>query len=281
MQGNPKAQTRGKGSANVSLIRVKDEEELDDDAPLVVDDIEEEYEVMDLVGVNAARIEKPKTEDKWKNTKTILKRRLDEERDLAVPRAPRSSNWRPVTIEEQMDVDNKTAATTTTTGITQSKSKAMAVDVVRKPSKLVDLLKSSSDPQKLLNKILDQPVQGITIREVISCSDLLQKLMFKSVSFAESTDKAVSISSVSTRSEVRKYVAATPKVKVRLEGTSVTALIDTGAEVNVMTKGVADALGLPMRADPRLTLIAHTGHSRPFDGVYEDVEIDVGGVKVR
>ena len=94
--------------------------------------IEEAYEVIDPIGVSAARIEKPKAEDKWKNTKTILKRRLDDEKDLAVPRAPCSSNWRPVTIEEQMDVDDKTATTTTMADTTKNKSKTMAVDVVRK-----------------------------------------------------------------------------------------------------------------------------------------------------
>ena len=38
MQGNPKAQARGKGGADVSSIRFEDEEEIDDDAPFVVDD---------------------------------------------------------------------------------------------------------------------------------------------------------------------------------------------------------------------------------------------------
>jgi hypothetical protein len=39
----------------------------------------------------------------------------------------------------------------------------------------------------------------------------------------------------------------------------VQAILDSGAEVNVITQGLADKLGLPVRPDVRLVLVAHIG----------------------
>ena len=73
-----------------------------------------------------------------------------------------------------------------------------------------------------------------------------------------------------------------PKAKVRLEdGPKVLALLDTGAEINVMTKEVMEDAGLAMRQGPRLELVSHTGHSWPFLGLCEDVEVAVGSWKTR
>lgn len=74
----------------------------------------------------------------------------------------------------------------------------------------------------------------------------------------------------------------TPKTKVRLEdGPKVTALLDTGAEINVMTKEVMEDSGFAMREGPKLELVSHTGQSRPFLGLCEDVEVAIGGLKTR
>lgn len=39
--------------------------------------------------------------------------------------------------------------------------------------------------------------------------------------------------------------------------------------------------GLAMRHSPKLELVSHTGHSRPFFGLCKDVEIAIGGLKTR
>ena len=73
-----------------------------------------------------------------------------------------------------------------------------------------------------------------------------------------------------------------PKAKVRLEdGSKVTALLDTGAEINVMTREVMEDAGLAMRRGPKLELVSHTGHSRHFFGLCEDVEVAIGELKTR
>lgn len=73
-----------------------------------------------------------------------------------------------------------------------------------------------------------------------------------------------------------------PKAKVRLEdGSKITALLDTGAEINVMTREVMEDAGLAMRQGPKLVLISHIGHSRPFLGLCGDVEVAIGDLKTR
>ena len=72
------------------------------------------------------------------------------------------------------------------------------------------------------------------------------------------------------------------KAKVRLkDGSKVTALLDTGAKINMMTRKVIKDANLAMRRGSKLELASHTGHSRSFLGLCEDVEVAIGGLKTR
>ena len=81
--------------------------------------------------------------------------------------------------------------------------------------------------------------------------------------------------------EERVYVASTPKTKVQLNNNFCRALIDTRAEINVMTDEVRRKFDLPMRPAPALQLISHTGHRRDFLGVCKEVDILIGGVTTK
>ena len=59
------------------------------------------------------------------------------------------------------------------------------------------------------------------------------------------------------------------------------ALLDTGAEINVMTKEEIEDTNLEMRQGPKLELVSYTGHNRPFHGFYEDVEIAIEGLQTK
>ena len=65
------------------------------------------------------------------------------------------------------------------------------------------------------------------------------------------------------------------------DGSKIIALLDTGAEINVMTREVMEDAGLAMRRGPKLELVSHTGHSRPFLGLCEEVEVVIGGLETR
>lgn len=78
------------------------------------------------------------------------------------------------------------------------------------------------------------------------------------------------------------YSMGSPNPKVRLEdGSKIMALLETGAEINVMTREVMEEVGLAMRRRPKLELVSHAGNSRPFLGLFEDVEVVIRGPKNR
>ena len=54
------------------------------------------------------------------------------------------------------------------------------------------------------------------------------------------------------------------------------ALLETGAEVSVMTHRVMEEAGLAMRRGPSLKLISHNGAATTFVGLCENVEIEIG-----
>jgi len=55
-------------------------------------------------------------------------------------------------------------------------------------------------------------------------------------------------------------------------------MLDIKAEVNVITRAVADELGLLVRTDLLLALKAVSRDIRVFNRACKDVEIDIGGV---
>lgn len=93
--------------------------------------------------------------------------------------------------------------------------------------------------------------------------------------------KTVKVGSIGVRDHrLRKaYMRATPKTKVQVNGGGkYRGLLDSGAEVNVMTHDIVKAESLPMRPYPDINLVSHSGDRRPFMGICEDVELSIGGV---
>ena len=116
-------------------------------------------------------------------------------------------------------------------------------------------LGEASDPGALLQKVLDCPASGLTVREVfLNCPSLLSFVfpdMYPDAPKASmlplTPTPTVRVSSVGIhdRTEDLVYAAPTPKLKVKVnEGKLVDALLDTGAEVNVMTSELAKEVGL-------------------------------------
>jgi hypothetical protein len=121
-------------------------------------------------------------------------------------------------------------------------------------------LQNTTKPTVLLDKILDQTIPEITIREIISCSEAVCKLMFRNVR-NYSTKPEVRVNSIRMSSdEMYNYMATTLKVKVSLDGSrAVQAILDSGAEVNVITQNLTDKLGLLVRPDVNLVIVVYTG----------------------
>ncbi len=67
------------------------------------------------------------------------------------------------------------------------------------------------------------------------------------------------------------------KAKVCLKDIfKVTALLDTGAEINVMTSELMEDTNLAIRQGPKLELVSHMSYSRFFLALCENVEVAIG-----
>src|SRR5277367_2727204 len=141
---------------------------------------------------------------------------------------------------------------------------------MRKVGRFLDELKRDANPEELLGKILDTELKGITGREVLACSDLLQKILFKSkseprsVQFedlkgGEQVHKPVQVLSAGVEGVEAPYVIRSPKIRVRIGALKVLVLVDCGAEADLIVTSVAEAAGLPVQPKPRLGMVGHLG----------------------
>jgi hypothetical protein len=55
-------------------------------------------------------------------------------------------------------------------------------------------------------------------------------------------------------------------------------LLDSEAEINMITRRLMNIVDMTMRPGSRLRLISYTRHDMGRDGVCTDVEVDVGGL---
>ncbi len=149
---------------------------------------------------------------------------------------------------------------------------------------VVNVLKESVGATTITKRILDLGV-NLTVGELLASAPAVEKQLTKAITEDEALQFRVNTlesSSVDARNSHSWYSMGSPKARVRLEdGSKVTDLLDTGAEINVMTREVMEDAGLAMRRGPKLELVSHTGHNRSFLGLCEDVEVVIGGLKTR
>ena len=155
----------------------------------------------------------------------------------------------------------------------------------KKHPRVVNVLKKSGGATIITKRILDLGV-NFTVGELLASALAIEKQLTKIISEDEAIQFRVntlnSAEALEATSPYFWYSMGSPKAKVRLEDCSkVTALLDTGAEINVMTRELMKDANLAIRRGPKLELISDTGHSRSFFGLYEDVEIAIEGLKTR
>lgn len=72
------------------------------------------------------------------------------------------------------------------------------------------------------------------------------------------------------------------KAKIRLVNVSkVTVFLDTGAEINIITREIMEDTGLPMQCGAKLESIFHRSHNCSFLGLCNDVKVVIEGFKTR
>ena len=127
---------------------------------------------------------------------------------------------------------------------------------------------------------------SLTVGELLVSAPAVKKQLTKAISEDKPIQFQVSTfnsnKALEAISSSSWYPIRSSKIKVCLEdGSKVTALLDTGAEINVMTKKLMEDSNLAMRRGSKLELVSHTGHSRPFISLCKDVRVAVGRLKTR
>lgn len=150
---------------------------------------------------------------------------------------------------------------------------------------VVRVLKESVGATIITKHILDLRIY-FTVGKLLVFATAIEKQLTKAITEDEVVQFRVNTLGLGEILKAKKpfswYFIESPKEKIRLEdGSKIIALLDTGAEINVMTREVMEDTKLAMKQGPKLELVLHTGHSRPFLGLYEDVGLTIGGLKIR
>jgi hypothetical protein len=202
------------------------------------------------------------------------------EKKLVVPKAMRSSNWKLATvIDMELDDEEMKEDEAVLVRVEDNPDKPMKRPRAQK-KKYLDVIKENTDLEAVFDEVMKQLVT-IKLQDLLANSPTFAKLLFKGVPKEEISMPSTKIGSIGLRHwhwEEKTYTAKTPKLSIKVDGASTRAMLDTGAEVNVITRSAVEELGLPIRIDLLLALKAVSGDTRVFDGACEDVEIDIGGV---
>ncbi len=155
----------------------------------------------------------------------------------------------------------------------------------KKHPRVVNVLKESVGATTITKLILDLGV-NLTVGKLLASVPAVEKQLTKAIFEDEAVQFRVntlsSAEALETTSPYSWYSIGSPKAKVRLEyGSKVTAFLDTGAEINIMTRELMEDANLAIRQGPKLELVSHTGNSQHFLGLCEDVEVVIGGLMTR
>lgn len=108
------------------------------------------------------------------------------------------------------------------------------------------------------------------------------KAIFKNKTIQLRVNTLMKIKVFKTVTPYSGYSMESTKAKVRLKyGFTVTVLLDTIVEINVITKVLMEDTNLAIRQKPKLELVSYKSHSRFFPSLYEDIEIAIEEFKTK
>jgi hypothetical protein len=87
------------------------------------------------------------------------------------------------------------------------------------------------------------------------------------------------------KARIQQLVSPTPKLPIRIENSEnkvlkKNALLDTGAEINCMSKALIDLLQIPYTTETSVSIKPAYGDMVGFTGVASDVSIRIGSIEV-
>ncbi|MCJ1343493.1 hypothetical protein MMC31_001687 [Peltigera leucophlebia] len=216
----------------------------------------------------------------------ILHRQIEKKNNYAAPKNMRFGKWESVKDSSLPDPTATVPPTTQKEAMPDAKGTTAKKIVERKKyPRVVNVLKESVGATTITKRIQDLGV-NLTVGELLASAPAVEKQFTKAIS----EDKAIQFCVNTLESsegledmEPRSwYSMGSPKAKVTLEdGSKITTLLDTSAEIHVIIRKIMEDTGLAMQRGPKLELVSHPGYSRPFLGLCEDVEVAIGGLKTR
>jgi len=159
-----------------------------------------------------------------------------------------------------------------------------------KEEKLWNSLRGTVNIDELTKRTLHAPVPGVTVRDLLSISpEMIQKWFgVKRVppikeQEAQEEDKPDAMAfTVRWKEAIRKlYACPSPKCKGRVKETEFEMLIDSGAELCLMSKEVFEELDLPIDLAVDWSVGAANNQRTKAYGICHDVEVTIGGIVKR
>jgi len=146
-------------------------------------------------------------------------------------------------------------------------------------------LRESVNIGELSKRTLDAPVPGVTVRELLSISpDLIQQWFgVKRVPpLKAGKEPDAHVYSIKWKEAMRKlYACASPKCRGRVDDMEFDMLIDSGAELCLMSKEVFDELELPIHLAVDWQVGSANSQKTKAHGIYHNVPVTVGGITAR
>jgi hypothetical protein len=151
----------------------------------------------------------------------------------------------------------------------------------------MDMIRCTANPIELINKILNNKLRGVTRREIVACSDILQKILFKNIATAvpssigpRAGEGIVAVCSALLEEVETLFIITSPKVRVSIGSLEILALINSSAEADLISSRVAEYAGLGVRPDPQYGMVGYSGERKKFDGICENMVIRIGSVGI-
>ena len=156
--------------------------------------------------------------------------------------------------------------------------------------KLTNIIKNDVQFNKFMKKILNQSMKKITIKNFLSCFDVLQKLFFKRI---EKKEKAMKVSNLKMRKikmlkkiEISKfaqrfYAVEISKTIVFLTEKHVKILLNSEIEICIMTFEILNRCDFAMKSDSKLYVISVTKNKAFFERMCENAKVCLEKIIVR
>ncbi len=153
--------------------------------------------------------------------------------------------------------------------------------------KLADVLQQMTEqnPTQVVQKMLQAVVSDITVEDILTSGPVTHKLMFKlgkpDIISRIPEIKKVNINSLQTFLLFNVlYSFASSRAIVKVEEGQVSALIDTGAEVNLVKERILQKLNVSYTVNGCLWLVDINGQKTVLHDICKNVEIQIGLIEV-